>query len=139
MWIASGLVSETGIAERAVHSGVTRLAQSSIAAGGASLEVVLPDGSRIGFGLPARCAVTFDDVKTSQPSSSSSRKTAALNERCCIRRIIFSPFAPAKTEGNSGALFSPPGNNGSERESSAFNCRSGNPNPSGSNRLFSPV
>ncbi|MBA3254954.1 MAG: class I SAM-dependent methyltransferase [Pseudomonadota bacterium] len=61
MWIASGLVSETGIAERAVHSGVTRLAQSIIAAGGASLEVVLPDGSRIGFGLPARVKLVIRD------------------------------------------------------------------------------
>lgn len=61
MWIASGLISETGIAERAVHSGVTRLAQSIIAAGGASLEVVLPDGSRIGFGLPARVKFVIRD------------------------------------------------------------------------------
>ncbi len=61
MWIASGFVSESGIAERAVHSGVTRLAQSIIAAGGASLEVVLPDGSRIGFGLPARVKLVIRD------------------------------------------------------------------------------
>ena len=64
MWIASGLMSETGIAERAVHSGVTRLAQSIIAAGGASLEVVLPDGSRIGFGLPARVRLVIRDQAT---------------------------------------------------------------------------
>ena len=61
MWIASGLVSETGIAERAVHSGVTRLARLIIAAGGASLEVVLPDGSRIGFGFPARVKLVIRD------------------------------------------------------------------------------
>ena len=64
MWIASGLISETGIAERAVHSGVTRLAQSIMAAGGASLEVVLPDGSRIGFGLPARVKFVIRDHAT---------------------------------------------------------------------------
>ncbi|MGZ8992452.1 MAG: class I SAM-dependent methyltransferase [Burkholderiaceae bacterium] len=64
MWIASGLMSETGIAERAVHSGVTRLAQSIIAAGGASLEVVLPGGSRIGFGLPARVRLVIADQAT---------------------------------------------------------------------------
>jgi len=61
MWIARGLISETGIAERAVHSGVTRLAESIIAAGGASLEVVLPDGSRIGFGLPVRVKLVIRD------------------------------------------------------------------------------
>ncbi len=53
MWIARGLISDTGIAERAVHGGVKRLAESVIATGGAALEVTLPDGSRIGFGLPA--------------------------------------------------------------------------------------
>ncbi len=61
MWIARGLISETGIAERAVHSGVTRLAESIIAAGGASLEVVLPDGSRIGFGRPACVRLVIRD------------------------------------------------------------------------------
>ena len=61
MWIARGLISETGIAERAVHSGVTRLAESIIAAGGASLEVVLPDGSRIGFGQPACVRLVIRD------------------------------------------------------------------------------
>jgi cyclopropane-fatty-acyl-phospholipid synthase len=61
MWIARGLISETGIAGRAVHSGVTRLAESIIAAGGAPLEVVLPDGSRIGFGRPARVKLVIRD------------------------------------------------------------------------------
>ena len=61
MWIARGLISETGIAERAVHSGVARLSESIIATGGASLEVVLPDGSRIGFGLPARIRFIIRD------------------------------------------------------------------------------
>ncbi len=61
MWIARGLISETGIAERAVHSGVARLAESIIAAGGVALEVVLPDGSRIGFGLPARIKLFIRD------------------------------------------------------------------------------
>ena len=61
MWIARGLISETGIAERAVHSGVARLAESVIAAGGVPLEVVLPDGSRIGFGLPARIKLFIRD------------------------------------------------------------------------------
>ncbi len=61
MWIARGLISESGIAERAVHSGVARLAESIIAVGGASLEVVLPDGSRIGFGLPARVRLIVRD------------------------------------------------------------------------------
>jgi cyclopropane-fatty-acyl-phospholipid synthase len=61
MWIARGLISETGIAERAVHSGVTRLAESIIAAGGVALEVVLPNGSRIGFGLPARIKLFIRD------------------------------------------------------------------------------
>ncbi len=64
MWIARGLISETGIAERAVHSGVERLAESIIAAGGAALEVVLPDGSRIGFGLPARIKLFIRDHAT---------------------------------------------------------------------------
>ena len=61
MWIARGLISETGIAERAVHSGVTRLAQSIITTGGAALEIVLPDGTRIGFGLPARIRLFIRD------------------------------------------------------------------------------
>ena len=61
MWIARGLISETGIAERAVHSGVARLAESVMAAGGVPLEVVLPDGSRIGFGLPARIKLFIRD------------------------------------------------------------------------------
>ncbi len=64
MWIARGLISETGVAERAVHSGVARLAESIIAAGGAALEVVLPDGSRIGFGLPARIKLFIRDHST---------------------------------------------------------------------------
>jgi cyclopropane-fatty-acyl-phospholipid synthase len=64
MWIARGLISETGSAERAVHSGVARLAESIIAAGGASFEVVLPDGSRIGFGLPARIKLVIKDRAT---------------------------------------------------------------------------
>lgn len=61
MWTARGLISETGVAERAVHSGVVRLAESVIAAGGVALEVVLPDGSRIGFGLPARIKLLIRD------------------------------------------------------------------------------
>lgn len=61
MWIASGLMSETGIAKRAVHSGVARLAKSILPAGGAPLEVVLPDGSRIGFGLPASVTLVIRD------------------------------------------------------------------------------
>src|SRR4030095_10460637 len=61
MWIARGLISDTGIAERAVHSGVARLAESVIASGGVPLEVVLPDGSRIGFGLPARIKLFIRD------------------------------------------------------------------------------
>ena len=61
MWIARGLISDTGIAERAVHSGVARLAESIIATGGAALEVTLPDGSRIGFGLPARIRLVIRD------------------------------------------------------------------------------
>ena len=64
MWIARGLISETGVAERAVHSGVARLAESIIAAGGVALEVVLPDGSRIGFGLPARIKLFIRDHST---------------------------------------------------------------------------
>ncbi len=62
MWIARGLISEAGIAERAVHSGVARLAESMIAAGGVPLEVVLPDGSRIGFGRPARIRLFIRDA-----------------------------------------------------------------------------
>ncbi|HKO67698.1 MAG TPA: class I SAM-dependent methyltransferase [Burkholderiaceae bacterium] len=54
--------SESGIAERAVHSGVARLAESMIAAGGAALEVVLPDGSRISFGRPARIKLFIRDA-----------------------------------------------------------------------------
>lgn len=54
MWIARGLVPETGVVEVAVHARVARLADSIIAAGGAPLEVVLPNGARIGFGKPAR-------------------------------------------------------------------------------------
>ncbi len=61
MWIARGLISDTGITERAVQSGVRRLAESIIGSGGASLEVVLPDGSRIGFGLPARVKLVIRD------------------------------------------------------------------------------
>ena len=61
MWIARGLISDSGIAERAVHSGVARLAESVIAVGGVPLEVVLPDGSRIGFGLPARIKLLIRD------------------------------------------------------------------------------
>ena len=62
MWIARGLSSESGIAERAVHSGVARLAESMIAAGGEALEVVLPDGSRISFGRPARIKLFIRDA-----------------------------------------------------------------------------
>lgn len=61
MWIARGLISESGFAERAVHAGVARLAESIIAGGGASLEVVLPDGSHIGFGKPARIKLIIRD------------------------------------------------------------------------------
>ncbi|HZA94583.1 MAG TPA: cyclopropane-fatty-acyl-phospholipid synthase family protein, partial [Burkholderiaceae bacterium] len=62
MWIARELTSEAGISERAVHAGVARLAESMIAAGGAALEVVLPDGSRIGFGRPARIKMFIRDA-----------------------------------------------------------------------------
>ncbi|HVG04373.1 MAG TPA: class I SAM-dependent methyltransferase [Burkholderiaceae bacterium] len=61
MWIARGLISDTRIAKHAVHSGVKRLAESIIATGGAALEVTLPDGSRIGFGLPARIRLFIRD------------------------------------------------------------------------------
>ena len=61
MWIARGSISDRGIAKRAVHSGVKRLAESIIATGGAALEVALPDGSRIGFGLPARIRLFIRD------------------------------------------------------------------------------
>jgi len=62
MWIARGLTSEAGISERAVHAGVARLAESVIAAGGAALDVVLPDSSRIGFGRPARIKLFIRDA-----------------------------------------------------------------------------
>ena len=62
MWIARGLTSEAGISERAVHAGVARLAESMIAAGGAALDIVLPDGSRIGFGKPARIKLFIRDA-----------------------------------------------------------------------------
>jgi cyclopropane-fatty-acyl-phospholipid synthase len=61
MMIARGLVSESGIAERAVHAGVARLAESIVADGGAPLEVVLPDGARVGFGKPARIKLIIRD------------------------------------------------------------------------------
>lgn len=61
MWVGRDLASEAGIAERAVHAGVARLADSIIAAGGASLEVVLPDGARIAFGKPARIKLVIRD------------------------------------------------------------------------------
>ncbi len=64
MWIARGLVPEARIPDRAVHAGVARLAESIISAGGASLEVALPDGSRIGFGKPARIRLTIRDHAT---------------------------------------------------------------------------
>ena len=64
MWIARDLVSHPGITERAVHAGVTRLSESIIAVGGAPLEVVLPDGARIGFGNPARVKLIIRDYAT---------------------------------------------------------------------------
>lgn len=64
MWVARDLVAQSGVAERAVHAGVARLAGSIIAAGGASLEVVLPDGARIGFGRPARIKLVIRDQAT---------------------------------------------------------------------------
>jgi cyclopropane-fatty-acyl-phospholipid synthase len=64
MWIARGLVPESRITDDAVHAGVARLAGSIISAGGASLEVVLPDGSRIGFGKPARVKLIIRDYLT---------------------------------------------------------------------------
>ena len=54
MWTARELISDSGIADKAVHTGVARLADSIIATGGAPLEVVLPGGSRINFGKPTR-------------------------------------------------------------------------------------
>lgn len=45
--------AETQVAS-AARSGVDRLAAQVAAEGGVPLEVVLPDGTRIGFGLPAR-------------------------------------------------------------------------------------
>ncbi len=68
MWTARSLVrssaTEARLPERAVHAGVARLAESIIAAGGASLEVLLPDGSRIGFGKPARIRLVIRDHAT---------------------------------------------------------------------------
>lgn len=64
MWVARGLVPESGITERAVHAGVARLAESIIGAGGAALEVVLPDGARIAFGRPVRIKLVIRDQAT---------------------------------------------------------------------------
>lgn len=64
MWVARDLIPESGMTQRALHAGVARLADSIIAAGGASLEVVLPDGARIGFGKPARIKFVIRDQAT---------------------------------------------------------------------------
>lgn len=54
MWSARGLLPASRMADRALRAGVARLAESIVAAGGAPLELVLPDGAHIGFGKPAR-------------------------------------------------------------------------------------
>jgi cyclopropane-fatty-acyl-phospholipid synthase len=63
MGIATTLLRRTGhMADRAVRAGLARLADSIAAAGGAPMELVLPDGSRIGFGLPARIRLEVRDT-----------------------------------------------------------------------------
>jgi cyclopropane-fatty-acyl-phospholipid synthase len=58
MWIAR---TRERLAERAMHAGIARLADTLIADGGAPLELVLPDGGRIGFGQPPRVQLAIRD------------------------------------------------------------------------------
>lgn len=58
MWIAR---TRERLTERAMHAGIARLADNLIAAGGAPLELVMPDGGRIGFGQPARVQLAIRD------------------------------------------------------------------------------
>lgn len=58
MWIAR---TRERLTERAMHAGIARLADTLIAGGGAPLELVLPDGGRIGFGQPARVQLAIRD------------------------------------------------------------------------------
>jgi cyclopropane-fatty-acyl-phospholipid synthase len=58
MWIAR---TRERLTKRAMHAGIARLADTLIAAGGAPLELVMPDGGRIGFGQPARVQLAIRD------------------------------------------------------------------------------
>ncbi|MEP6607670.1 MAG: class I SAM-dependent methyltransferase [Burkholderiaceae bacterium] len=70
MWATRSLGSESSVAKRAIHAGVERLSESILAGGGAPLEIVLPDGSRVGFGEPARTKVIVrDDAALAQLAS----------------------------------------------------------------------
>lgn len=58
MWIAR---TRDRLTERVLYAGIARLADSLIAAGGAPLELVLPDGGKIGFGQPPRVQLAIRD------------------------------------------------------------------------------
>jgi cyclopropane-fatty-acyl-phospholipid synthase len=62
MWISRTLSKRDRLAEGAMRTGLARLADTVIAAGGAPLELVMPDGGRIGFGLPVRVRLLIRDA-----------------------------------------------------------------------------
>jgi cyclopropane-fatty-acyl-phospholipid synthase len=62
MWISRTLSKRDQLAEGAMRAGLARLADTVIAAGGAPLELVMPDGGRIGFGLPVRVRLRIRDA-----------------------------------------------------------------------------
>ena len=63
MGFAQALTRRTeGRVAGAARTGLERLASRIAAEGGAPLEVVLPDGSRLGFGLPTRIRIVVRDM-----------------------------------------------------------------------------
>lgn len=65
MW-GEGLLARASraIAVRAVGGGLERLAETIRASGGENVEIRLPDGSRVGFGLEPRVTLTIRDNDT---------------------------------------------------------------------------
>jgi cyclopropane-fatty-acyl-phospholipid synthase len=63
MWISRTLSRRDQLTDVAMRAGLARLANTVIAAGGAPLELEMPDGGRIGFGLPVRVRVQIRDPR----------------------------------------------------------------------------
>src|SRR4029453_12421750 len=62
MGLADAVVRGGPAMQDAVRNGVARLADACLKSGGVPLRVILPDGSVVEFGQPAKVELTFRDT-----------------------------------------------------------------------------